>query len=232
MPASRTLSYNPAKTRPTNQGAVPQAHTPDRRQARRNALGDTPTEVSPHRLNTDTRRNAVDGAVPPMMLPSIRTLLQQVPAPPPSGGLPMVPACFPGLPPDAPSLHPGHPYSKLTLAGVRSGNYLPPPPPSDCAECQMDKCIARSHQVKGYRGCDPVIPDVESLAPKTGEVSLGFAYEGDWARTQGIYLSDILGFKVNIAQASQKLIRAGTPGPMLVTFKVRILDMTLPPSCR
>ncbi|KAJ7221784.1 hypothetical protein B0H12DRAFT_1241220 [Mycena haematopus] len=224
MPASRTLSHNsPAKNRPTSQAAVPQARTQDPRHARRNALADgTPTAIAPRsedRQDADAPRNAVDGAVPSTSLPSVKFLLQQVPAPP-TGRMRGLPACFPCLRPEAPSFRPDHPYAVLGLSLVGSGNYLPAPPRLECAECQMDLYIAHFHKQHLGRGCEPVVPAVESQAPKTGEVSLTFAYKGVWAQGRGVLVSDILGFRSNIAQAGQKFIRAGAPGPMIVTFQI------------
>ncbi|KAJ7221781.1 hypothetical protein B0H12DRAFT_1224180 [Mycena haematopus] len=223
MPASRTLSHNsPAKSRPTHQAAVPQTPATDRHHARPNALDDgTPTE----RQNADARRNAVDGALPAMLLPSMRSLLQQAPAPPTTRGMPVLPVCLPALRAGAPSLYALHPYSSLGLRQVGSGNYLPPPPSTHCAECKMDLFIAHLHQKNLDRGCRPVVPDPQYRAAN-GDAFILFSYEGERGcrvagqPRPGVLVADILGFNANIAGAGQKLVRAGVPGPMLVSFEI------------
>ncbi|KAJ7264545.1 hypothetical protein B0H12DRAFT_1102196 [Mycena haematopus] len=230
MPASRTLSHNsPSNNRPTNQAigplqTVPRTTATDRRYARRNALDyGTPAEIAlrtvddMNRRNADARRNGL----------SVTFVARMAHPPVPSLSRPLLamPAWLADLHPDAPSLHPRHPYTVLEFAQVGSGNHLPPPPHSHCAECKMDVFLAQQHRENFDPGCRPVVPDSESRAPQTGEVSVTFAYEGQ--RVPGVFISDILRFKTNIAQAGQKLIRAGAPGPMKITFHVRSLDLPL-----
>ncbi|KAJ7198673.1 hypothetical protein B0H12DRAFT_580622 [Mycena haematopus] len=219
MPASRTFSHNSSSNnRPTNQAAVPQGPAPDRRHAGRNAVDDG---TSTERRNADAQRNAVNGAVRPTLLPSVRSLLQEAPAPPATHGVPVLPVCLPALHPDAPSLRSDHYYRALGLLELGSGNYLPTPPPSHCAECTMDRYISHLYQQKPDRGCRPVVPDSGFHGVK-GEAFVLFSYEAERGcrPRPGVFLPDILGFRANIAQAGQKLIRTGVPGPMLISFEI------------
>ncbi|KAJ7256788.1 hypothetical protein B0H12DRAFT_1111699 [Mycena haematopus] len=248
MNFSRMLAQDPLIKKyytSTNQAVAPQSPATDRGYVRRNALdhGAPPELGLRHVMKTkrereNAQRNAIE-AVPQMSMAPVGSLMQQGPAAPTmrhrltplhafrSG--PMTPAMRGAPPPlpniglEAPSLQPGHPYAHLGLAKRGSGNRLPPPPSGmHCAECFMDMLVAHQHQKYPDQGCRPVVADNEFRAPRTGQMVVAFVYEGE--QVPGVFLDDIIMFKANIAQAGQRLIRAGEAGPMRVTFHIEGLE--------
>ncbi|KAK6977298.1 hypothetical protein R3P38DRAFT_2810478 [Favolaschia claudopus] len=105
-----------------------------------------------------------------------------------------------------PSSNPSHPYTRLHLSNLPSGNTLPAPPPHACPECNMDLFIESAQLRHSQTHNVPEFSHRRVMERENSRTAVTFDTDTFVSVTYGVPIHEILSFRAKLREADARVL--------------------------